>query len=170
MDGKSKMQAMPEDAKEEANHDESATIRRVQGEMGMEPRSGPEGGRRVDRIGACRREHVPFSGGQLQLKGRIGADISIEDGKRSAALSTINCLESLDRLVGLDRVEKILKVTGYLSCTEEVTQHPEIMNAASELLIGVFGDAGRHARAALGIHTLPLGASTEVEMVVALKA
>jgi enamine deaminase RidA (YjgF/YER057c/UK114 family) len=125
---------------------------------------------RVDGNVAYVSGHVPFSGGQLQLKGRIGADISIEDGKRSAALSTINCLESLDRLVGLDRVEKILKVTGYLSCTEEVTQHPEIMNAASELLIGVFGDAGRHARAALGIHTLPLGASTEVEMVVALKA
>ncbi|WP_158289695.1 RidA family protein [Paenibacillus flagellatus] len=124
---------------------------------------------RVDGNVAYVSGHVAFSGGELAYKGRIGADVTIEEGKLSAALSTVNCLESLDKEVGLERVDKILKVTGYLSCAEHVTEHPAIMNAASELLIGVFGEAGKHARAALGIHTLPLGASTEVDMVVSLK-
>jgi enamine deaminase RidA (YjgF/YER057c/UK114 family) len=114
--------------------------------------------------------HVPFSGGELIYKGRIGDNVSIEEGKQSAALSVINCLESLDKAVGLERVDKILKVTGYLSCTEQVTEHPVIMNAGSQVLIDVFGEAGKHARAALGIHTLPLGSSTEVDMVVLLKS
>ncbi len=114
--------------------------------------------------------HVPFSAGELTYKGRIGDNVSIEEGKQSAALSVINCLESLDKAVGLERVDKILKVTGYLSCTEQVTEHPVIMNAGSQVLIDVFGEAGKHARAALGIHTLPLGSSTEVDMVVLLKA
>ncbi|MDF2652321.1 MAG: hypothetical protein K0Q73_8126 [Paenibacillus sp.] len=114
--------------------------------------------------------HVPFSEGELLYKGRIGADISIEDGKKSAALSVINCLESFDKAVGLDKLETVLKVTGYLSCTEDVTDHPSIMNGGSDVLVGVFGETGRHARAALGIHTLPLGSSTEVEMIVSIKA
>lgn len=114
--------------------------------------------------------NVPFSDGELLFKGRIGADVSIADGKLSAAFSVLNCLTALDRAVGLENVKQVLKVTGYLSCTEEVTEHPDIMNAASEVLVEVFGDSGKHARAALGIHTLPLGSSTEVEMVVALQA
>ncbi|MEF3313601.1 RidA family protein [Paenibacillus sp. GYB004] len=114
--------------------------------------------------------HVPFSGGELLYKGRIGVDVSIEEAKKSAALSVINCLESLDREIGLDKVDKILKVNGFLSCADHVTEHPVIMNAGSEVLIGVFGSSGEHARAALGIHTLPLGSSTEVDMIVSLKA
>jgi enamine deaminase RidA (YjgF/YER057c/UK114 family) len=125
---------------------------------------------RVDGRYAYVSGNVPFSAGELKFKGRIGADVSIEEGKLSAAYSVLNCLKALDREVGLDSVEQIVKVTGYLSCTEEVTEHPDIMNAGSQVLVDVFGDAGKHARAALGIHTLPLGSSTEVEIVVALKA
>lgn len=125
---------------------------------------------RVDGRYAYISGNVPFSAGELKFKGRIGDDVSIEDGKLSAAYSVLNCLKALDREVGLDRVEKIVKVTGYLSCAEHVTEHPDIMNAGSQVLLDVFGDIGKHARAALGIHTLPLGSSTEVEIVVALKA
>ena len=114
--------------------------------------------------------HVPFSGGELKYPGRIGAEVSIEDGKKSAALSTINCLDTFDRAIGLNKLESVVKVTGYLCCTDDVTAQPSIMNGGSEVLVGVFGEAGRHARAALGIHTLPLGASTEVEMIVSIKA
>ncbi|WP_135553613.1 RidA family protein [Paenibacillus cymbidii] len=131
---------------------------------------GPVMGVRIDGHIAYVSGHVAFASGELQYKGRIGADVSIEDGKKSAALSIINCLESLDSVIGLDKLDKVLKVTGYLSCAEHVTEHPSIMNAASDVLVGVFGDDGRHARAALGIHTLPLGASTEVEMIVSFKA
>lgn len=124
---------------------------------------------RVDGKIAYVSGNVAFSAGELLYRGRIGADITVDEGKRSAAFSTLNCLTALDREVGIENVERVSKVTGYLCCTEEVTEHPEIMNGASEVLIRVFGEAGKHARAALGIHTLPLGASTEVEMVVALK-
>lgn len=125
---------------------------------------------RVDGRIAYVSGNVAFANGELLYKGRIGADVSLAEGKLSAAHSVLNCLTALDRAVGLENVEQVLKVTGYLSCTEDVTEHPEIMNGASEVLVEVFGDAGKHARCALGIHTLPLGASTEVDIVVSLKA
>ncbi|RAV17673.1 RidA family protein [Paenibacillus contaminans] len=114
--------------------------------------------------------HLPFTGGEQLYKGRIGDNVTIEEGQKSAALSTLNCLDALDQAVGLENVAEIVKVTGYLCCTEAITEHPSIMNAGSQVLVEVFGEAGKHARAALGIHTLPLGASTEVEMIVSLKA
>ncbi|MDF2725493.1 MAG: LysR family transcriptional regulator [Paenibacillus sp.] len=125
---------------------------------------------RVDGNIAYISGNVAFSGTELLFKGRIGADVSVEDGQRSAAFSVLNCLLALDRSVGLDKVDKVLKVTGFLSCTESFTDQPTVMNGGSQVLLDVFGEAGQHARSALGIHTLPLGASTEVEMIVALKA
>lgn len=113
--------------------------------------------------------NVAFSGGELKYKGRIGDNVTVEEGKQSAALAMINCLDMLDEAVGLERVQEILKVTGYLCCAEHVTEHPSIMNAASRVLVDVFGEAGKHARAALGMHTLPLGASVEIEFVAKLK-
>lgn len=148
---------------------------RLKAEAGYKPAPGakapgPVMGVRIDGRIAYVSGHVAFSNGELRYKGRIGAEVSIEDGKKSAALAVINCLETIDGAIGLDKVDKVLKVTGYLSCAEQVTEHPAIMNAGSDVLVGVFGEDGRHARAALGIHTLPLGASTEVEMIVSLKA
>ncbi|GAA3399775.1 RidA family protein [Paenibacillus hodogayensis] len=125
---------------------------------------------RVDGNVAYVSGNVAFAAGELLYKGRIGANVTIAEGKLSAAHSVLNCLTALDREVGLEKVDKVLKVTGYLSCTEDVTEQPEIMHGASEVLVEIFGDAGKHARAAVGIHTLPLGASTEVDMVVSLKA
>jgi len=112
---------------------------------------------------------LAFSAGELLYKGVIGKTISIEDAKKSAALSVINCLDLIDTSIGLEKVESVVKLTGYLACSEEVGDHPLILNAGSEVLLDVFGEAGKHARAALGIHTLPLGGSVEVEMVVSLK-
>lgn len=114
--------------------------------------------------------HLPFTGGEQLYKGRIGDNVTIEEGKKSAALSVINCLDALESAVGLDNIAEIVKVTGYLCCTEDITDHPAIMNEGSQVLVELFGESGKHARAALGIHTLPLGASTEVEMIVSLKA
>jgi enamine deaminase RidA (YjgF/YER057c/UK114 family) len=112
---------------------------------------------------------LAYSGGELLYRGRIGETVSVDDAKKSAALSVINCLDLIDQSIGLEKVEAVLKLTGYLSCSEEIGEHPVIMNAGSEVLIDIFGEAGKHARAALGIHTLPFGGSVEVEMVVSLK-
>jgi enamine deaminase RidA (YjgF/YER057c/UK114 family) len=151
------------------------TYEKIKDELGFKPAPGAKvpglilGVKAIGSI-AYISGHLAFVNGELLYKGRIGADVSIEDAKKSAALSVINCLESFDSVVGLDKLDTVLKMTGYLSCTEDVTDHPAIMNAASEVLINVFGEDGRHARAALGIHTLPLGGSVEVEMIVSIKA
>lgn len=113
--------------------------------------------------------HVAVSGGELLYKGRIGRDVTIEEAKLSAAVTVINVLDLFDAEYGLERVDKVLKMTGYLSCEEHVTEHPQIMNAASEILVDVFGEDGKHSRCALGIHTLPLGASVEIDMIVKMK-
>ncbi|MFD2132127.1 RidA family protein [Pseudogracilibacillus auburnensis] len=113
--------------------------------------------------------NIAFSNGEVLYKGRIGETLSVEEGKKSAQLAMINCLDILDNEVGLEKVETILKVTGYLCCADQVTEHPDMMNAASQLLVDIFGEAGKHARAALGMHTLPLGASVEIEFTAKLK-
>jgi len=112
---------------------------------------------------------LAYSGGEMLYRGRIGETVSVDDAKKSAALSVINCLDLIDQSIGLEKVEAILKLTGYLSCSDEFGEHPVVMNAGSEVLTEVFGEAGKHARAALGIHTLPFGGSVEVEMAVLLK-
>lgn len=115
--------------------------------------------------------NVAFSNGELQYKGRIGESLSIEEGKRSAALAAINTLELLDKAVGLERVESILKVTGYLCCAEDVEELPAILNEGSQVFVDVFGEEkGKHARVALGVYTLPLGASCEIEFMAKLKS
>lgn len=112
---------------------------------------------------------VAFSNGEVMYKGRIGDTVTIEEGKKSAALAMINCLDTLDNEVGLENVDTILKVSGFLCCTEDIEEHPVIMNAASDVVGAVFGEQGKHARVALGIHTLPLGASVEIEFTAKLK-
>ncbi|WP_226036711.1 RidA family protein [Aquibacillus saliphilus] len=113
--------------------------------------------------------NVAFSNGEVLYSGRIGDNLSIEEGKKSVVLAVINCLELFDQDKGIENIDSILKMTGYLSCTEAITEHPTILNAASEVLLDIFGEPGRHARAALGMHTLPLNASSEIELIVSVK-
>ncbi len=152
-----------------------AKLDQLKQELGWKPNpastvSKPYVGVRQDGLLAFISGHVAMSGGELQYKGRIGKDLGFEEAKASAALSVINCLDLFDEALGLDKLDKILKMTGYLCCTEEITNHPQIMHAASEILVQVFGEDGLHARAALGIHTLPHGASVEIELVVKVKS
>lgn len=114
--------------------------------------------------------NIAFSDDKVMYKGRIGANLTVEEGKKSAALAAVNCLELLDKAVGLEKVETIVKVTGYLCCAEGIEEQPAILNAGSQVFVDVFGEAGKHARAALGMHTLPLGASVEIEFIAKLKA
>lgn len=113
--------------------------------------------------------HIAVSGGKLMYQGRIGNDLTIEEAKRSAALCAVNSLDLFDEAFGLERLDKVLKMTGYLRCTEDFCDQPSVMNAASQVLVDVLGEDGLHARSAIGVHSLPLGASVEVEMIVKLK-
>ena len=112
---------------------------------------------------------LPSENGQL-VKGILGNDLVLEDGYRAARLCAINCLGAVKSLVGsLDRVVRIVKVTGFVAATPEFTDHPKVINGASELMQQIFGEQGKHARAAIGMASLPLGVAVEVEMIVEVK-
>lgn len=86
------------------------------------------------------------------LSGRVGADISVEEGQEAARLAMTNCILTLRQAAGsLNSVQRILRVTGYVNAAPDFTQQPEVMNAASALLVDLFGDAGRHARTSVGV-------------------
>ena len=113
---------------------------------------------------------LPMVDGQLKYKGKLGADYSIEEGYEAARTCALNGLGVVKALVGdLDRVDKIVKITGFVNCTPEFADQPKVVNGASDLLGQVFGDAGVHARSAVGAAALPLGACCEVELIVKIK-
>jgi enamine deaminase RidA (YjgF/YER057c/UK114 family) len=96
--------------------------------------------------------------------------VSFEDAKAAAALCAANCLRAVRHAVGsLDRIERIVRITGYVNSDPTFTDQHLVINGASQLVRDVFGEAGRHARTALGMAQLPLGASTEIEMILRLK-
>lgn len=108
---------------------------------------------------------VPFVGGELATKGRLGDEVDLETGRAAARAAVINCLAVLAGEVDLDRVRRIVKLTGYVACASDFEDQPRVINGASEFILSVFGDAGRHARAAVGVAALPLGAPVEVELI-----
>ena len=108
--------------------------------------------------------------GQLLYKGKLGSDLTVEQGKECARQSMCNCLAALKYSIGdLDRVKRIVKVLGFVASAPGFGEQPYVLNGASELLIDIFGDMGKHARAALGINELPFGTPVEIEMIVELK-
>lgn len=113
---------------------------------------------------------VSFVDGEL-LKGRLGEDVSLEDGITAARGCGLMILAQLKAALGsLDRVERIVKLGGFVNSTPDFTDQPEVVNGASDLMLDVFGDAGKHARAAVGVPSLPRGVAVEVDAVVAIKA
>lgn len=113
---------------------------------------------------------TPEIDGMMQMPGRLGADLDVETGKKAARLAALNCLGQIQAVLGsLDRVERFVRLMGYVRSAEGFGEQPLVINGASELLIEIFGDAGRHARAALGTSELPFGAAVELEMIVQVK-
>ena len=114
---------------------------------------------------------VPFDGdGNLASKGKVPSQVSLEDARRAAALCAANVLRLVRQEVGsLDRVERMLRVTGYVNSDADFTSQHLVINGASQLFVDVFGDAGWHARSAVGMAQLPLGASVEVEAILKLR-
>jgi enamine deaminase RidA (YjgF/YER057c/UK114 family) len=112
---------------------------------------------------------LPMMDGKLPATGRLGAEIDVVRGAELARFSALNALAAVDGLVGLDNIVRIVKVVGFVASTPEFTQHPAVVNGASDLLGQLFGEAGVHARSAVGVAALPLGAPVEVELVVEVR-
>ncbi|MHB9129903.1 MAG: RidA family protein [Armatimonadota bacterium] len=111
---------------------------------------------------------LPLVEGKLPLNyaGKLGADITVEDGQAAARQATLNALAILHQQAGLDSIRRIIRLAGHVNSAPDFTQQPQVLNAASELLGAVFGDAGIHARLALGAAALPLNACIEIELIV----
>ena len=112
---------------------------------------------------------LPFVDGGLRRTGKVGGSVDAEDAAHDAKLCALNALAAVDDLVGLDQVARVVRVVGYVASAEGFTGQPRVVNGASELLGRIFGDAGRHARSAIGVAELPLGAPVEVELTVELR-
>jgi len=112
---------------------------------------------------------LPFVDGEL-VTGRLGEDLSLEQGQRAAQACALMILAQLEAAqIPLDRIERVVKVGAFVACTPDFTDQPKVANGASELLFNVLGEAGRHARSAVGVSALPLRAAVEVDAVIALK-
>jgi enamine deaminase RidA (YjgF/YER057c/UK114 family) len=107
---------------------------------------------------------LPVEGGEVRYRGKVGQDLSLDDGYAAARACALNCLAVLNSLPGgLDSVVKVVKVTGFVNCGPDFADHAGVVNGASELLGAVI--PGGHARAAVGVASLPLGAAVEVELI-----
>lgn len=113
---------------------------------------------------------LPFIDGKL-VTGRLGEDVTIEQGQRAAQACALMILAQLEAaMIPLDRIERVVKVGAFVNSTPDFTDQPKVANGASELLFHALGAAGKHARSAVGVAVLPLGAAVEVDAIVALAA
>ena len=104
------------------------------------------------------------------MRGKVGRDMSLEDARDAARLTAINLLSSLRAEIGnLNKVKRVVKVSGMVNSDESFTDQPKVINGCSDLLVSVFGDRGRHARAAVGMASLPFGIPVEIEMIVEIE-
>lgn len=110
---------------------------------------------------------VPIVKGEVKFKGKVGKDISEDEAIKAAQVCALNCLAAVKSVVGnLDRVVEVEKLTVFVSSTPDFTAQPKVANGASELIGKIFGEAGKHVRSAVGVVSLPLDASVEIEMIV----
>ena len=109
---------------------------------------------------------LPFADGALPATGKVGAEVSAEDAQGFARTCALNALAAAESVIGsLDRVTRIVKVVGFVASAPDFTGQPAVINGASDVLGEIFGDAGRHARSAVGVAVLPLDAPVEVELI-----
>lgn len=114
---------------------------------------------------------LPSIKGELKYTGKVGTEVSPEEANEAAKLCAINALGVLKAHIGdLDRIEQVVRVGGFVNSADGFTMQPKVINGASDFLVEVFGEKGKHARAAVGVNELPLNAAVEVEMTVFLKA
>ena len=110
--------------------------------------------------------HGPLEKDRL-VTGKVGSDLTVEEGYQAARLTALGLLGSLKDLIGdLERVRRIVKLLGMVNCDPTFMEQPQVVNGASDLLVEVFGDRGRHARSAVGMNALPVNIAVEIEMIV----
>lgn len=114
---------------------------------------------------------VPREKGELQFLGHLGGDVTLAQGQQAARLCVLNALAAVKSVAGsLDNVKRIVKLTGFVRSANGFADQPKVMDGASTLLVELFGDAGKHARAAVGVNELPLCVSVELEMIVEIES
>ncbi|MFQ5340600.1 MAG: RidA family protein [Anaerolineae bacterium] len=112
----------------------------------------------------------PIESGEIKYHGKVGRDLTVEEGYQAARLTMLNLLAVVRQALGsLDRVERVVKVTGLVASAPGFNRQPEVMNGASHLLEELFGERGRHARSAIGVNELPFDTPVEIEMIVKVK-
>jgi enamine deaminase RidA (YjgF/YER057c/UK114 family) len=112
---------------------------------------------------------LPMRDGQLAFSGKLGRDLTAEQGMEAARLALLNGLAIARQELGtLDRIKRVVKVVGYVASAEGFVQQPQVLNGASDLLVEIFGEAGRHVRVAVGAAELPRGAPVEIEIILAI--
>jgi len=109
--------------------------------------------------------------GELKYIGRLGETLSLEDGMAAARLCGLNIVSQVSAALDgdLERVTRVIKLGGFVNCTKEFTELPKVINGASDLMVQIFGDAGKHVRAAVGVSSLPLGVSVEIDAIFEFK-
>ena len=113
---------------------------------------------------------VPIVGGELKYEGKIGADLTLEEGQKAAVICALNALSAIKGILGdLNKIEQIIKLTVFVNSANGFTDQPKVANGASEFLGNVFGDAGIHTRSAVGVSELPINSAVEIEMIVKVK-
>lgn len=110
---------------------------------------------------------VPIVKGEMKYSGKVGSDLSEEDGQKATEICALNCLAAIKSVIGsLDHIEEVVKLTVFVNSANDFTAQPKVANGASELIGKIFGDKGLHVRSAVGVNQLPLNAAVEIEMIV----
>lgn len=113
---------------------------------------------------------LPIDKNGEMIKGTIGKNLTLEDGQKAARLCILNSIGQLKNAIkDLDKVVQCIKMNGYINCTSEFIDHPKLLNSASDLLVTIFGNKGSHARAVVGVISLPLDAAVEIETIFEIK-
>ena len=110
--------------------------------------------------------HGPYNDGKIKMAGKVGRELTIEEGYQVARIVGLNCLATVKAELGsLDKVKRVVKLLGMVNCTEDFKDQPKVINGCSDLLVEVFGLVGKHARSAVGVQALPNGIPVEIEMI-----
>jgi enamine deaminase RidA (YjgF/YER057c/UK114 family) len=139
-------------------------------ELGLSlPKVSPPGGSYVPAVRSGNHVYVsgqvPMMDGEIISTGKVGADITVERARELSRHCALAALAAIDSVAGLDHVVRIVKVVGFVASAEGFSGQPGVVNGASDLFVAVFGEAGRHARSAIGVAELPLGSPVEVEVI-----
>lgn len=113
---------------------------------------------------------IPFVKGELKYKGKVGRDLTLEEGYECAKVTVLNCLAAIKSVIDdLDQIKQVVRVTGFINSAPGFQDQPKVLNGASDLLVEIFGERGKHSRLALGTSELPLGAAIEIDLIVEIQ-